>query len=51
MGTRADQMKSRLAAVRKATTEARGAYVEAEQTLTQVEDRERREADRREVRT
>lgn len=50
MGTRADQMRSRLAAVRKATIEARGAYTEAEQGLTVTEDRERRETERRQRR-
>jgi hypothetical protein len=47
MGKRAEQLRDRLRAVGKATDEARGAYVGAESRLVELEDRERRENERR----
>lgn len=50
MGPRAEQLKDRLAVIGKATDEATAAYVEAESRLTEMEDRARREAERRDRR-
>ena len=48
MGQRTEQVKGRLGAVRKATDEARAAFLSAEDRLAEIEDREARREDRRE---
>lgn len=48
MGQRTEQVKGRLGAARKATDEARAAFLSAEDRLAELEDREMRRQDRRE---
>jgi hypothetical protein len=50
MGQRTDKLATKLTPVRKAVAEATAAYAEAERLLTEVEEREAREAARRGVR-
>lgn len=47
MGDRTEQLRDKLATVRKATDEARASGLSAEDRLTEIEERETRRASRR----